>query len=154
MNEIEKSNNFKSLAFLRVSKPFLQKYGLDAAVIIAELVYWHSQMIRKISVKANDGYFFYEMFKIEKATGITPHRQRKAMDILCKAGILDVKDEKKGIPPKRFYKVNVRAYEDEVTQSYLSKVEEQIDNIVFEEKPTLEKPINKTINETEKYCLY
>jgi hypothetical protein len=116
IKEINSNKDFGGLPFLRVSKPFLQKYGLDAAVIIAEMIYWQSQMIRKTYVIANGGYFYYEMFKIEKATGITPHRQKNAMDVLCKAGILDVKSEKKGIPPKRLYKVNVRAYEKEVTK--------------------------------------
>ena len=31
---MEKSNNFKNSPFLRVSKPFLKKFGLDAAVIV------------------------------------------------------------------------------------------------------------------------
>ncbi len=109
--------NINNIPFLRVNKPFVFKYGLDAACVIAELVYWHDQMRKRKSIDA-EGYFFYEQHKIERATGLSKHRQDKAFEVLKKARILTVSDLKCGIPPKNQYKVHVDIYNTAVLKAF------------------------------------
>ena len=109
--------SFDNLPFLRVSKPFLKKYGYEAAAIIAELVYWQKEMEKKKQIIINDGYFFYEQSKLTNATGLSKHIQDKAFEKLVKAGILKIHDKKIGIPPKKQYKVDVEAYHKEAIKA-------------------------------------
>jgi len=109
--------NINNIPFLRVNKPFVFKYGIDAACVIAEMVYWQDQMRKRKSLDA-EGYFFYEQHKIERATGLSKHRQDKAFDVLKQARILTVSELKYGIPPKKYYKVNVEAYNIAVLKAF------------------------------------
>lgn len=99
-----KNNKTNSSApFLQVYKVLIKEFGLDAAALISELVFKQSMF---------SGDFFYEQKKIEKATGLSRHRQEKATEILIDSGILSIDKDKKGIPPKKFYRVNVEKYHE------------------------------------------
>ncbi len=90
-----------SAPFLRVHKVLIMEFGLDAAALISELVFKQEMF---------SGAFFYEQKKIEKVTGLSRHRQEKASKILIDNGILSIEKEKKGIPPKKFYRVKIDKY--------------------------------------------
>lgn len=131
---MDQNKKFNDIAFLRVVKPFIQKYGIDAATVIAELVYWQEQMNKRFELRKNDDFFFYEHFKIKKATGISTYRQISAMNILCEAGILTIKDEKRGTPPKKLYKVNINAYKEAVINANIGiRVEANNENFSVED---------------------
>ncbi len=115
---MKSKKEFKDLPFLRVSKPFIFKYGHDAACLIEELAYWQEQMKKKKDCVQNDGYFFYEQYKIQHATGLTKHKQDKAVKILQKEGFLKIFDRKLGIPPKTHYKIDIDAYKNSAISAY------------------------------------
>lgn len=104
----------KNLQFYKVHNLFLQKFGVDVAVIISIFVFIQ-QYRDKYERTDIDGYFYLEHPKIEKMTHITIYRQRKAMELLVESKILKISEKKKGTPPKKFYRVDIDRH-DEILQ--------------------------------------
>jgi len=134
----KKRIDFDKIPFVRVSKPFARKHGTDVAVLAAEFDYWSKQMNKKIEVYANNGYFFYESSKIQKATGLSDHRQRIAREKLRELEILHIQSEKKGIPPKNLYYFNEGNYKLEVQKVYEQFIEKNKTIIDNNEKDNLD----------------
>lgn len=105
----------KDPQFYKLYVKFLNEYGSDAAVIIAMFAS-HQQYYNQFNRVDENGYFYFEHHKIEKLMGISKYRQKIAMQLLTELGILMILDKKKGIPPKKFYKVDMEKYE-KVVQS-------------------------------------
>ncbi len=102
-----KSKNILSeTSWWPVNKHFTRKYGLDAAVIIADLSS-KQEYFQNRDMLTDDGFFFNEKLDIEHDTSLSPYRQDKAVKMLVDIGVLET-EIKKNIPPKRFYKVNVK----------------------------------------------
>ena len=67
--------------------------GLESVIPkVVEMIFW---------------FFFNEKLDIEHDTSLSPYRQDKAVKMLVDIGVLET-EIKKNIPPKRFYKVNVK----------------------------------------------
>lgn len=64
-----------------------------------------------------DGFFYCEKLEIEKDTSISPYRQDKAVKLLVNLGVLNT-EIRKGIPPKRYYRVNVEKLNELVKTLY------------------------------------
>ena len=88
-----------------VNKLFTRKYGIDAALIIADLSS-KQEYFKGRKMLDKNGYFFNEKKDIERDTSISPYRQDKAFKILTDIKVLDT-EIRKGIPPKRYYRVNI-----------------------------------------------
>lgn len=102
-----------------VNKLFTRKYGIDAAVIIADLSS-KQEYFRGRRMLDREGFFFNEKKDIETDTSISPYRQDKALKILIDIEVLET-EIKKGIPPKRYYKVNVNKLNKLVLKLYESE---------------------------------
>lgn len=102
-----------SSKYIIVNKDLIKILGLNEAIILGELcseyTYWEST-----NQLVDNGYFYSTRENIENNTGINAHFQRIAMKNLEEKGIL--KTKKKGIPCKKYYKIN----EDAVIE-YLQK---------------------------------
>lgn len=115
-----------STAFLILNKQISRQIGLNAAVLLADLI---SKEEYFISHGMTDGWFFNTESNIEEDTTLNPYNQRKCIKILKEAGYIEVK--RKGIPAKQYFKIN----EEQVLQN--------LNNLSFKNSTTINK--NKEI---------
>lgn len=89
--------------FITVNRTIAKLVGLEAAVIIGELaseqLYWAER-----DGLDEEGYFYSTVENLEKRTFLNAHSQRQALGILQERGFVDV--EKKGMPARRFLRIN------------------------------------------------
>lgn len=78
--------------------------GLDEAVILAYLCSKQSYWLKKGGLD-NEGMFYCTIPQMSEETTIESRRQKKAIDMLKKYGLVTVKN--KGIPYKRYFRVEV-----------------------------------------------
>ena len=92
--------------FIKLSKPMIKIFGLDAAVMLcglfAEYKYWISK--RQLTV---DGYFYSTVENIENNYGLSKSQQLKAVDKLVNYGIL--LKTNRGMPSKRYFQFRYSA---------------------------------------------
>lgn len=90
-------------SFLTVNKCLMTIFGLDAAVLLAELA---SKQVYYEEKNALDesGMFYQTVEQIQKNTTLSQFKQGNACSILEKAGV--IKTKKKGIPPMKYYYVD------------------------------------------------
>jgi hypothetical protein len=121
-----------STAFLVLNKQLARQIGLNAAILLADLI---SKEEYFISRGMTDGWFFNTESNIEVDTTLNSYHQRKCIKILKKEGMIEVK--RKGIPAKQYFKIN----EEQVLQI--------LNNLSFKNSITINK--NKEIRITNKY---
>lgn len=92
--------------YIALNKTLMQEYGLHEAILLGELAseyeYWEAQ-----GQITDDGYFYSTVENVKENTTLSDSQQRKAIASLKKKGVLDV--SLKGIPAKRFFKINENA---------------------------------------------
>jgi len=90
-------------SFLCINKNIAKAFGLDAAVMIAELAtcynYWESQ-----DGLTEDGMFYETVERMEENTTLTKYQQLKAIAVLEDAGV--IRTERRGLPAKRYFAIN------------------------------------------------
>jgi len=95
-------NTLLSEAYWQVNKSLARQLGIETAIILSDLIskekYFNDRR------QLNEGWFFNQQSQIENDTTLSPHKQRKAIDTLKEAGLIDTK--LKGIPPLQYYKIN------------------------------------------------
>ena len=93
-----------SNAYIITSKELARVFGLNAAVLLGELAskhnYWEAH--NKLT---EDGFFFATAEDLEHETTLSAHQQRAAISKLEKLGIVETK--LKGVPPVKYFKLNV-----------------------------------------------
>lgn len=123
--------------FISVNKTLLKKLGLEETIILGELAseyeYWKSK-----NGIDEYGYFFSTIENIEEATTINGYKQRVAINRLKELGIIDVKI--KGLPAKRYIKINENKIIKYLTTSCLKFKELDVQNL----------NTNKNINNNKK----
>ena len=105
-NNKEKSKG----SFYKVYEIMGDCFGSDVSNVIS-IMLKHQEYLLKLKRLDRDGYFYMEHKMIKRKTGISEHRQKLAMKVLVKWGILEISTKKKGTPPKTFYKVHEEKYE-------------------------------------------
>lgn len=123
-----------STAFLILNKQLAQQVGLNAAVLLADLI---SKEEYFIANGMTDGWFFNTENNIEKDTTLNSYLQRKCIKILKEKQFIEVK--RKGIPAKQYFKIN----EEQVLQN--------LNNLSFKNSTTINK--NKEIKIINKYFI-
>lgn len=88
--------------YITVNKELIKIVGLEEAIILGELASEYNYYFDKEEL--DDDYFYSTISNIEENTGLSEHKQRKAINTLKNQDILDVKI--KGIPAKRYIKIN------------------------------------------------
>ncbi len=89
-------------AYWQVNKFLAREYGLDVAILLADLVSKGAYFAERDELDP-DGYFFNTRESIEEDTTLSPHKQRVAIKALVEAGVLETKSV--GIPRKTYYRV-------------------------------------------------
>lgn len=92
-----------SSSFIMTNKILIKAIGTDAAILLGELCseynYWEQR-----NELTNKNWFYSTRENIEDNTGLSEHKQRMAINILLKMGLIDTK--RMGIPCKTYYKLN------------------------------------------------
>lgn len=88
--------------YIQVNKYLIRNLGLHEAILIGELCaeynYWEQQN------KLINGMFYSTRDNIEYHTGLNSHFQRKALETLINASIIEI--HKMGLPATNYYKIN------------------------------------------------
>lgn len=100
--------------YILANKSIANKFGLDCAVLLGELAseYAYYEAAGKLS---DDGSFFSTVENVKENTTLSENRQRRAINLLEESGILECK--RKGIPAKRFIKINEKALLESVNNN-------------------------------------
>lgn len=103
--EYEKTvDRWEKRSSIMVDKGMIERYGLNAAVFLGELISKCKYFEIKHQI-SNDGYFFNTVENMRHDTGLSRFQQEQAISILQDDGVIEVK--LKGIPPKRFFSLNL-----------------------------------------------
>lgn len=89
---------------LRLNKTVIKIYGIDVALWLADIISRWNYFRTKNKLK--DGYFFITQQEIKESTELKFNNQTNIIKQLTDDGILEIK--RKGIPPKNWYKINIR----------------------------------------------
>lgn len=95
-----------SNGFITVNKHLARTLGLDEAVIFGELCSKYDYRETRGELDEN-GFFYCTVEDLEENTALSDHKQRKAINNLVKIGL--VEQVTKGLPRKRFFKINENA---------------------------------------------
>lgn len=95
--------------YITVNKILMRKLGVECAVLLGELCY-RRQYLDRMGKLQEDGFFYATVQSIEDETTLSEHCQRKCLTQLKEMGIVDF--ERRGIPSKRFIRINQAALED------------------------------------------
>lgn len=95
-----------SNGFITVNKHLARTLGLDEAVIFGEMCGKYDYREARGELDEN-GYFFCTVEDLEDTTTLGERRQRKAINNLVEIGL--IKQVTKGLPRKRFFKINENA---------------------------------------------
>jgi len=90
-----------SSAFIVLNKELAKKIGINAAVMLADLISKEEYFINN---GMTDGWFFNTEANIEQDTTLNPYMQRKCLKTLKSENLVEVK--RKGIPAKQYFKIN------------------------------------------------
>lgn len=135
-----------SNSFLAVNKYIAKEFGLDSAVLLAELASAQIYFEQRGELDG-DGMFYLTCEQIEKNTTLSQHRQAKACQPLEAAGVLRTK--KKGLPPMKYYSLDG----EQMTKLFNQRWSKILINVDQKSAPTLVKNFNTnnntTINKTE-----
>lgn len=154
--------------YIAVNKELIKCIGLDETILLGELAseceYWLSQE------KLEDGYFYSTIDMVEQNTTLTDYQQRKAIKVLQDMGLVEVVI--KGLPPKRYIKINedtilkilenknlknLRIKTQKTKELNLKKLE--INNNIINKKINNKENITKesfkkpSLEEVKEYCL-
>ena len=90
-----------SSAFLVFNKELARQIGLKETVLLADLISKEEYFINN---GMSDGWFFNTEENIQQDTTLTPSQQRKCIKNLVELNIIEAK--RKGVPAKRYFKIN------------------------------------------------
>ena len=92
---------FFNTNFVKLSKPMIKIFGLEAALMLCDLYseykYWESK--KGLTV---DGYFFSTVENVEDNVGLSRGQQLRAVKRLVEYGI--IKKINRGMPSKRYFR--------------------------------------------------
>lgn len=86
-----------------INKKLAHALGIDAAIMYSELIskYFYFEARSQLT---EDGYFFNTVENMQEDTCLSKYQQTKAIKVLVKEKLIN--HQNRGIPQKRFFKVN------------------------------------------------
>ena len=119
-------NSIKQLlmsnGFYVLNKKIVKIFGIESAFMLTTLVESSD------SLADDDGWFYKTAPALEEETGLSGHKQSKILEVFLLLGILE--QENKGMPMKRYFKINYQKIEDLVLNNLIPCIEE-IQNQAF-----------------------
>lgn len=134
--------------YIVINRDLLKKYGINVALMLCELASEYNYFEQ--SGKLEDGMFYSTIDNINERTGLSKYQQSEALKVLDKIGI--VKSVVKGIPAKRFFKIDVEELAKQIVNISPSSCKEigKLDGEKVETKNNNRKLINNSNNLKDK----
>nr|DAQ12029.1 MAG TPA: Replication initiator A family protein [Caudoviricetes sp.] len=134
--------------YIVINRDLLKKYGINVALMLCELASEYNYFDQ--SGKLEDGMFYSTIDNINERTGLSKYQQSEALKVLDKIGI--VKSVVKGIPAKRFFKIDVEELAKQIVNISPSSCKEigKLDGEKVETKNNNRKLINNSNNLKDK----
>ena len=93
--------------FIRLPRPFIRKFNLNTAVMLAEIYSEYTYWKEREGLRQG-GWFFSTVENMYYNTGLSKHQQLEACKDLIEYGIIKVKYH--GMPKKRYFKFESAAF--------------------------------------------
>lgn len=93
-----------SSSYFVLNKQIVKAIGIEAGFLLTTLIEASDGLSNE------DGWFYKTAPSLEEETGLSNHKQSKIIDELTKLGILE--QENKGMPMKRYFKINFNKIEE------------------------------------------
>ena len=134
--------------YIVINRDLLKKYGINVTLMLCELASEYNYFDK--SGKLEDGMFYSTIDNISERTGLSKYQQAEALKALDEDGI--VKSVIKGMPAKRYFKIDVEELTKQIANISLSSCKEirKQDGEKLETKNNDIKLINKSNNLKDK----
>lgn len=134
--------------YIVINRDLLKKYGINVALMLCELASEYNYFDQ--SGKLEDGMFYSTIDNINERTGLSKYQQSEALKVLDNIGI--VKSAVKGIPAKRYFKIDVEELAKQIVNVSPSSCKEirKLAGEKLETKNNNRKLINKSNNLKDK----
>ena len=106
--------------YIVINRDLLKKYGINVTLMLCELASEYNYFDK--SGKLEDGMFYSTIDNISERTGLSKYQQAEALKALDEDGI--VKSVIKGIPAKRYFKIDVEELTKQIANISLSSCKE------------------------------
>ena len=134
--------------YIVINRDLLKKYGTNVTLMLCELASEYNYFDK--NEKLEDGMFYSTIDNISERTGLSKYQQAEALKTLDEVGI--VKAVIKGMPAKRYFKIDVEELTKQIANISLSSCKEirKQDGEKLETKNNDIKLINKSNNLKDK----
>ena len=134
--------------YIVINRDLLKKYGINVALMLCELASEYNYFDQ--NGKLEDGMFYSTIGNINERTGLSKYQQSEALKVLDNIGI--VKSVVKGIPAKRYFKIDVEELAKQIVNTSPSSCKEigKLDGEKLDTKNNNRKLINKSNNLKDK----
>lgn len=106
--------------FLVINRDLLKRYGLNVALMLCELASEYNYYSKEGKLE-EDGLFFSTIENISDKTGLSRYQQAEALKTLDEMGM--VKTIVKGIPAKRYFKLDVEKLAKQIVSNSPSSLQ-------------------------------
>ena len=107
INEIDARNIVYSTgtqySFFKVHKDIAMQVGIEAALLLSDLIGKHGWFIQNKDASKDDHWFFNTVKNIQLDTGLNEKKQHKCLQKLVEMNFIEI--EYKGLPKRRFFKI-------------------------------------------------
>ena len=130
--------------YIVINRDLLKKYGINVTLMLCELAGEYNYYDQ--NGKLEDGMFYSTIENISERTGLSKYQQSEALKVLDNIGI--VKSVVKGIPAKRYFKIDIEELAKQIVNISPSSCQEigKLDGEKLETKNNNRKLINKSNN--------
>lgn len=106
--------------YIVINRDLLKKYGINVTLMLCELASEYNYFDK--NEKLEDGMFYSTIDNISERTGLSKYQQTEALKVLDEVGI--VKSVVKGMPAKRYFKIDVEELTKQIANISLSSCKE------------------------------
>ena len=106
--------------YIVINRDLLKKYGINVTLMLCELASEYNYFDK--NGKLEDGMFYSTIDNISERTGLSKYQQTEALKVLDEVGI--VKSVVKGMPAKRYFKIDVEELTKQIANISLPSCKE------------------------------
>ena len=130
--------------YIVMNRDLLKEYGINATLMLCELASEFNYFDK--NGKLEDGMFYSTIENISERTGLSKYQQAEALKVLDNIGL--VESVVKGIPAKRYFKIDVEKLTNQIVNNSHSSCQKtgKLDSEKLATKSNNKKVINKTNN--------
>lgn len=108
-----------SSSYFVLNKQIVKAIGIESGFLLTTLIEASDGLANE------DGWFYKTAPSLEEETGLSNHKQSKIIEELTKLGILE--QENKGMPMKRYFRINFQKIEELVFKKDLKNLKSSIE---------------------------